>query len=204
MCNRYLNDIRKAGLERRYYGFEEFSETPQDIFPGLLAPVIAMGPNGPEWTAMRWGFPPPPNAAGGRPVTNVRNLTSPYWRLWLSPHYRCLVPFTRFAEYDDHSPKGAKRLCWFELEGGRMGFFAGIWRPFEGTLGTKSKPLTGAHRLFAFLTCPPNKVVAPIHAKAMPVILPTREAEDAWLEVPAASVPMLAQPLAESAMRLAA
>ena len=27
MCNRYASDIRKAGLEKEYYGFEEWSET---------------------------------------------------------------------------------------------------------------------------------------------------------------------------------
>jgi putative SOS response-associated peptidase YedK len=28
---------------------------------------------------MRWGFPPPPKV-GTQPVTNVRNVASPYWR----------------------------------------------------------------------------------------------------------------------------
>jgi putative SOS response-associated peptidase YedK len=27
---------------------------------------------------MRWGMPPPPRA-GGPPVTNIRNTTSPHW-----------------------------------------------------------------------------------------------------------------------------
>ena len=27
MCNRYASDIRKAGLEKEFYGFEEWSET---------------------------------------------------------------------------------------------------------------------------------------------------------------------------------
>lgn len=27
MCNRYACDIRKAGLEKEFYGFEEWSET---------------------------------------------------------------------------------------------------------------------------------------------------------------------------------
>jgi hypothetical protein len=30
----------------------------------------------------RWGMPPPPRA-GGFPVTNIRNTTSPHWRGWL-------------------------------------------------------------------------------------------------------------------------
>ena len=35
--------------------------------------------------------------------------------------------------------------------------------------------------LFAFLTTEPNDVVAPIHAKAMPVILTTDEERGVWL-----------------------
>jgi putative SOS response-associated peptidase YedK len=35
--------------------------------------------------------------------------------------------------------------------------------------------------LFAFLTCEPNGVVAPIHPKAMPVILTTEEERDVWM-----------------------
>lgn len=27
MCNRYASDIRKAGKEKEYYGFDEWSET---------------------------------------------------------------------------------------------------------------------------------------------------------------------------------
>lgn len=42
----------------------------------------------------------PPPVAGARPVTNVRNLTSPFWRSALTtPANRCLVPVTAFAEW---------------------------------------------------------------------------------------------------------
>src|SRR5688572_29121284 len=93
MCNLYRNDIRKAGREREYYGYEEFSETPLEIYPDMLAPVIGLRKDGSKgWTSMRWGFPPPENL-GKRPVTNIRNLNSSYWRGWLEPRYRCLVPF---------------------------------------------------------------------------------------------------------------
>jgi putative SOS response-associated peptidase YedK len=37
-----------------------------------------------ELVSMRWGFPPPPKV-GTRPVTNVRNVKSPFWRQWLKP-----------------------------------------------------------------------------------------------------------------------
>jgi hypothetical protein len=40
---------------------------------------------------MRLGMPPPPRA-GGPPVTNILNTSSPHWRMWLKPDNRCLVP----------------------------------------------------------------------------------------------------------------
>jgi hypothetical protein len=45
MCNHYRNDIRKAGLERAIYGFDEISDLPRDIYPDQLAPVIRLGSN---------------------------------------------------------------------------------------------------------------------------------------------------------------
>jgi putative SOS response-associated peptidase YedK len=39
--------------------------------------------------------------------------------------------------------------------------------------------------LFAFLTTEPNAVVAPIHPKAMPVILTTPDEIETWLTAPA-------------------
>jgi putative SOS response-associated peptidase YedK len=145
------------------------------VFPDQLAPVIRVERDGSrEMLDMRWGFPPPPNL-GTRPVTNVRNVKSPYWRAWLKPEFRCLVPATSFCEYTDSTPKVPH---WFALGADRPVFaFAGIWRPWTGT----RKGDTGEHLLFAFLTTAPNDVVKPVHSKAMPVIL-TGDECDAWLE----------------------
>ncbi|GLR97961.1 MULTISPECIES: hypothetical protein [Bradyrhizobium] len=38
--------------------------------------------------------------------------------------------------------------------------------------------------VYSFLTTSPNAVVAPIHPKAMPVILTTDEERDAWVRPP--------------------
>lgn len=112
-----------------------------------------------------WGFPPP--AAGRAPVTNVRNLASPFWRTALSrPDRRCLVPFTDFCEWEGE--KGSKTARWFSVNDMPIASFAGVWRPTE----------TGA--AYAFLTTDPNPIVAPIHPKAMPVLLHTED-EAAWL-----------------------
>ena len=157
------------------------------IFPDQLAPVVRVGHDGAHaMEMMRWGFPPPPNL-GTRPATNVRNTASPYWRGWLKPEFRCLVPATAFCEYTDSQPKIPHR---FALNGEREPFaFAGIWRPRTGT----RKGETGEHLLFAFLTTAPSDVVRPVHSKAMPVIL-TGNACDIWLEADAAAALRLQQP----------
>jgi putative SOS response-associated peptidase YedK len=148
------------------------------IFPDMMAPVVRTGKDGVrELAMMRWGFPPPPNA-GKRPVTNVRNVGSPYWRGWLNPEFRCLVPATSFCEYADTTPKVTH---WFALDATRPLFcFAGIWRPWTG----ERKKETREHLLFSFLTCAPNATVRPIHAAAMPVILTTEDEREAWLAAP--------------------
>ena len=45
----------------------------------------------------------------------------------------------------------------------------------------KSAPVEGEHELFGFLTTEANAIVAPIHPKAMPVILTTPAEVDLWL-----------------------
>jgi putative SOS response-associated peptidase YedK len=118
---------------------------------------------------------------GGPPVTNIRNTSSPHWRGWLKPENRCLVPANSFAEYaPEPNPETKKKdVVWFALSEDRSLFaFAGIWTEFKGDRGTKSKPIPGPHLVYGFLTTAPNALVAPIHPKAMPVILTTDEERD--------------------------
>lgn len=188
MCNRYASDIRKAGLEREYYGFDEFSETRintiLEVFPKSIGPVIHLSDDQQlQWTRMRWGLPGPPQF-GGAPVTNIRNLKSAHWRPLLGQAHRCIVPFTAFSEYDDASPKGAKVIRWFAPPDRGMLFFAGTWRTWTGDYGSKKEPNVGEHRLFSFLTTEANDLVRPVHAKAMPVVLTTEEERMEWLTAP--------------------
>ena len=145
---------------------------------------------------MRWGFPPPPTL-GTRPVTNIRNTASPYWRGWLKPEFRCLVPATSFCEYTDSQPKVPH---WFALGADRPPFaFAGIWRPWTGA----RKGESGEHLLFSFLTTEANDVVRPVHAKAMPVIL-TGDDCDQWLSADVSSALSLQRPLPEQRLMIIA
>lgn len=193
MCNRYASDIRKAGLEKEFYGFEEWSETRitpllgnavLEVFPKSYAPVLKLGEDGRlEWQKMRWGLPGPPQT-GNAPVTNIRNTKSPHWRPLLKQQFRCLVPFTAFSEYEDASPKGKKQIRWFAPPDGGMLFFAGICGEWWGDYGTKKEPNEGTHKLFSFLTTEPNDLVRPVHAKAMPVVLTNQFACKEWLNAP--------------------
>jgi putative SOS response-associated peptidase YedK len=69
------------------------------IFPDYMAPIVCNAPDGVrELTMARWGMPGPPQF-GGAPITNIRNTKSPHWRRWLTPGYRCVVPWSSFCEY---------------------------------------------------------------------------------------------------------
>jgi hypothetical protein len=106
---------------------------------------------------MRWGMPPP--RAGGYPVTNIRNTSSPHWRAWLKPENRCLVPFNSFGEYAPEPNPGTEKkdVVWFALNDDRpLAAFGGIWTEFRGDRGTKSKPIPGPHLVHGFLTTAPE------------------------------------------------
>ena len=77
------------------------------------------------------------------------------------------------ALHDDEV--GALQMPDQPLEDRPLFGFAGLWTPWRGVRGPKSAPVEGKHELFGFLTTEANSVVAPIHPKAMPVILTTTE-----------------------------
>jgi putative SOS response-associated peptidase YedK len=150
----------------------------------------------------RWGMPGPPQY-GGAPVTNIRNLTSPHWQGWLGKRNRCIVPATSFFEYADRKPR--KTPIWFALDEDRPLFaFAGLWTRWRGVRGPKSGPVEGLHELFGFLTTEANAIIAPIHPKAMPVILTKPEEVDQWVEADIMDSLALQWPLPDNALRIVA
>jgi putative SOS response-associated peptidase YedK len=191
MCNHYRQAILKGAVIPGW-SKDQFSEIKiplrfhnmaPDVYPDREGLVVRSDGDAPVVDAMGWGFPPPKGKDGKTPsyyVTNVRNIASPYWRPWLKTEHRCLVPATAFAEYGPETPK---REYWFARRDGGIIWFAGIWRVWEGDRGPKSKPVAGPHHIFSFLTCEPNSIVAPIHPKAMPVIL-SGEQCTTWLTAP--------------------
>lgn len=168
MCNRFRQVKTQADLSALFDAriLPDRPEPASELFPRRLAAVIRREEGEKVVDVMRWGFPPPPR--GRAPITNVRNLSSPFWRTALGrPDRRCLVPATSFCEWEGEP--GSKRERWFSLPASPVFAFAGIWRP------------TDEGPAFAFLTCEPNPLVAPIHPKAMPVLLHPEDHET-WLD----------------------
>ncbi|MGO9423686.1 SOS response-associated peptidase [Roseiarcus sp.] len=173
------------------------------IFPDQMAPIVRLGADGERELVMaRWGMPGPPQF-GGQPVTNIRNAKRPHWRRWLGKASRCVAPATSFCEYEDTKPR--KTPVWFALADERPLFaFAGLWTPWRGRRGPKGAPVEGEHELFGFLTTEANAVVAPIHPKAMPVILTTPDEIDRWLAADTPDALELQRPLPDEALRIVA
>ncbi|MDZ7588797.1 MAG: SOS response-associated peptidase family protein [Parasphingorhabdus sp.] len=178
MCNLYrldapadqiaLNFAAEAGADPWAGGY---------VAPGKPGPVIVRNNKGLRCIVPRiWGVPPPAKAAAAdgnrpaRPVTNVRNLDSPFWIGTLRhPELRCLVPVTSFQEWSDRADPvtGRKTQHWFSIPTEPIFAFAGILRDSEVPS-------------FAFLTTEPNSLVGAVHLKAMPAIL-APEDQELWL-----------------------
>jgi len=195
MCNLYSMTATVDEVRRVFGSFEgDRANLPAfgDIYPGKPAPVLRSENSGLKLEVMEWGFPGPA-AAKGRPVTNVRNLASPFWRSALEkPERRCIVPVSRFCEWTAEPDPATKRKrkVWFGLHehDDPLFAFAGIWRPGE------ERPY------FAFLTCEPNQTVGAVHPKAMPVMLRAADVT-AWLSSERVTACELAVPFADAKMR---
>ena len=177
------------------------------IFPDYRAPIVRNNAGTRELAYARWGLPSPKFAIEGKNsdpgVVNVRNAASPHWRRWLGVENRCAVPFTSFSE-PQPGPPGQRPPVWFAFDESRpLTFFAGLWVP-QWTSVRKVKEGKTTNDLFGFLTCPPNTDVAPIHPKAMPVILATAGEIETWLTAPMAEAMQLQRPLPDGSLKIVA
>jgi putative SOS response-associated peptidase YedK len=194
MCNLYRMTATVDEMRRVFGGFEGDRENLpafDEIYPNYKAPVLRRNRSGLKLEMMTWGFPGP-QAVGARPVTNVRNLSSPFWRSALKePARRCLVPVTQFCEWTAAPDPMTKRKTkkWFALADDAPFAFAGICRAGEGS------------PFMAFLTCDPNTTVGAIHPKAMPVMLAASDYAP-WFENDHVDACELARPYPDEHLKL--
>lgn len=202
-----------------------------DVYPDYHAPIVRNIDGKRQLAMVRWGLPSSSKAifdaaakradklrAKGKEVdfelllkmepdagtTNVRNTSSRHWARWLGVENRCVVPVTSFAEPDPaNKPEGGRTPnAWFARDETRpLMFFAGIWVSEWESVRKVREGLT-TNDLFAFVTTEPNSVVAPVHQKAMPVILTEREEVEAWLTAPWDEARHLQRPVAGNMLRL--
>jgi putative SOS response-associated peptidase YedK len=210
MCNLYSIDIGQQAIRDIAKAMRDVTGNMPSlpgVFPDYFAPIVRNAPDGVrELTMARWGMPSSSFAITGKKidpgVTNVRNLSSPHWRRWLSVPNRCVVPFTSFAE-NELQPDGSRPPVWFALDESRpLAFFAGVWTRWTSVRKVKEGETT--NDLFAFLTTEPNAVVAPIHSKAMPVILTKPEQIELWMTAAIGDALALQLPLPDDALRIVA
>jgi putative SOS response-associated peptidase YedK len=139
-----------------------------------------------------------------RGTHNVRNTDSGHWKRWLRPEFRCIVPFTSFAEFSSQlGPDGKKQgNTWLAYDADRpLGWFAGIYAPQWTSVRKTSEGLVTTD-LFAFLTTEPNNVVAAANPDSMPVILTTPEEIETWLTAPWEEARKLQRPLPDGVLRV--
>src|ERR1700690_944887 len=196
------------------------------VFPDYAAPIVRAGADGRELSTARWGMPSSQHAlmeatkkraakleAKGKPfdfkqllrmkpdggTTNIRNVKSKHWTRWLGVENRCVVPFNSFSEFN----KAEGGDIWFAIDESRpLACFAGIWTNWTSVRKVREGETT--NDLFAFLTTDPNAIVAPIHPKAMPVILTRPDEIEAWLAAPIIEALKLQRPLPDDALRIVA
>ena len=210
MCNLYSIDMGQQAIRALARAMRDNAGNVPSlpgVFPDYSAPIVRNAPDGVrELSTARWGMPSPQFALKGRNsdpgVTNVRNVASHHWRRWLGVENRCLVPFTSFSE-NEVLPDGSRPPVWFALDDTRpLAFFAGIWTNWTSVRKVREGETT--NDLFAFLTTEPNVIVAPIHSKAMPVILTKLDEIEKWMTAPPAEAMQLQRPLQDDALLIVA
>ena len=163
MCNRYRLTAKQAEIAATFgirppYEPDETYPVP-DIFPtGKKTPfygqVVIQDGADRKIERMEWGVPTQvpskrdPAVKLTKYVTNVRNLSSSFWRSMLTtPGRRCLVPVTAFSEFGiAPGEDGKKPLHWFDVPSCLIPRFDGAILSLEWKEAIWDRYVTGAPR----------------------------------------------------------
>ncbi|MDP9385898.1 MAG: SOS response-associated peptidase [Actinomycetota bacterium] len=200
MCGRFtLTAGQRSALEDRFGaslpegGLERFNVAPTET-------VLAVCGGG-EGRLLRWGLIPhwAKDLGAGARMINARSETAgakqPFCTLVGRADGRCLVLADGFYEWlRPEDRKQPRQPFFFTVDGGEPFAFAGLWTRVR----IDGEPIEST----SILTTAPNTVVARLHDR-MPVILPDRDAEAAWLsgELTAEEALALCRPLDGGRMR---
>lgn len=206
MCGRYTNTADPAALEQRFGLPISFTEGTRryNIAPTEEVVGIVLGRDGhPVARPLRWGLIPPwaTDARSAYKMINARSETADtrpaYRRLLGDATRRALLPADGFYEWlRSEDPKQPRQPFHFTVDGGQPFAFAGLWTPAK---------LDGEWIVTAaMLTTSANRVVGRLHDR-MPVVLPDRAAEAAWLDpgLGAAAAKAMCVPLADDRLSVA-
>ena len=164
MCGRYtLSTVDGPDLAQRFGLVSPPDEATLGRFNVCPTETIATVLEPSQAASVAWGLRPFRNQKF-TPI-NVRSETVQQRFKWLTGGGRCLVLADGWYEWMKQEAKGGpKQPFRYTVDGGVPFAFAGL---YDGT---------GA----AILTTEANEICAPVHDR-MPVVLPDREAEAAWL-----------------------
>lgn len=150
-------------------------EPQYNIAPTQQAPVVAMGVDGLDVKALRWGLVPvwAKDAKIGAKAINARVETvadKPMFRAAFKKR-RCLVPASGYFEWREEA--GGKQPYFIHQPDGELLMFAGLWEAW------RASEADDWLRTFTIITGDPGKVSGNIHDR-QPVILPP-DLYDVWL-----------------------
>jgi len=179
MCGRYRLSRRKEIIEQ-YFESAPWDDdwTPRyNIAPIQPVPVLRQHPNKPvrELALMKWGLIPhwakePSIATSTINAKSETAATKPAFRDPLK-FRRCLIPADGFYEW--RRTGASKQPYCFEVNGGELFAFAGLWDGWKDASGNWIKTCS-------ILTTTPNALTATVYDR-MPVILDP-ESYDPWLD----------------------
>jgi putative SOS response-associated peptidase YedK len=178
MCGRYRLSRKKQILEEQFDAvFEEDWSPRYNIAPTQPVPIIRQHPKEPmrEISLVRWGLIPSwsKDSSSAAKMINARTETAatlPAFKDAMKSR-RCLIPADGFYEWKK-TGKTKQPHC-FEVNGGELFAFAGIWDRWKNPSGKWVQSCS-------ILTTTANSLTSAVHDR-MPVILEL-DSYDLWLD----------------------